>query len=600
MSNANGKKEKITAMVKTDHLKYEYAAYGSGGNSGLSEVSDSITALEEISVTINKGEFVAVLGHNGSGKSTLARHMNALLKPTNGTVWIKGMDTKNDDNIWNIRQAAGMVFQNPDNQIIATIVEEDVAFGPENLGIPPKDIRKRVDDALATVGMSNYWDRSPHFLSGGQKQRIAIAGVLAMKPDCIILDEPTAMLDPSGRKEVIDSVTRLNREEGITIILITHYMEEAVKADRVIVMDHGKIVMDSVPKDVFSKVEEMQALGLDVPQTTECAYLLNKQGIRLPNGILAIDEMVNAICRYGANKNRAAFVLPGISTSSKTEYCFEINDLTHIYSPETAFQKKALDNISLNIIKGSFVGLIGHTGSGKSTLIQHLNAIIKPTSGKILLYGNDINEDKEKLKSIRQKVGLVFQYPEHQLFEMTVAKDVAFGPENMHLDSAEVEKRVRESLELVGIPTEYFDKSPFELSGGQKRRVAIAGVLAMKPDVLILDEPTAGLDPKGRDDILHNIKIMHEKLGITVILVSHSMEDVAKYADTVIVMHNARISMQGSCAEVFSNCSELEKMGLAAPKISYVISALKEKGYNLPNGIYTVENAAEALAHIMK
>ncbi len=273
----------------------------------------------------------------------------------------------------------------------------------------------------------------------------------------------------------------------------------------------------------------------------------------------------------------------------------QINNLTYIYSPETAFEKKALDNITLTINDGSFVGLIGHTGSGKSTFIQHLNALIKPTSGTILIDGEDINADKSKLKSIRQKVGLVFQYPEHQLFEMTVYKDVAFGPQNIGLSQDEIDERVRESLKIVGIPEDQFEKSPFELSGGQKRRVAIAGVLAMKPKILILDEPTAGLDPKGRDDILGSIKQMHEELNITVILVSHSMEDISAYADTIIVMSGGKIAMQGSCADIFSRCDELEKIGLAAPQISYVIRELNKRGYNLDSGIYTVDKAAEAI-----
>ncbi|MDR2904055.1 MAG: energy-coupling factor transporter ATPase [Clostridiales bacterium] len=278
---------------------------------------------------------------------------------------------------------------------------------------------------------------------------------------------------------------------------------------------------------------------------------------------------------------------------------FEISGLTQIYSPGTAFQKIALDHIDLRIKKGAFIGLIGHTGSGKSTLIQHLNALIKPSDGQILLNGQDVNADKTKLKSIRQKVGLVFQYPEHQLFEMTIAKDVAFGPENMGLPAEEVDRRVRESLSFVGLSEEDLEKSPFELSGGQKRRVAIAGVLAMKPEVLVLDEPTAGLDPKGRDEILTHIQQMHEKLGITVLLVSHSMEDIARYADTVVVMRDGKIAHQGSCAEVFEKGSELEKIGLSTPQITKVVAALREKGCALPKGIYTVEAAAAAIARLI-
>lgn len=266
-------------MVKAKNLTYEYIKMTETEN-GVKE--EKLLALKNVNLHIEKGKFVAVLGHNGSGKSTFAKHINALLHPTDGTLWIKGYDTKNEEFVWDIRQSAGMVFQNPDNQLVATVVEEDIAFGPENLGINPTEIRKRVDSALKTVRMSEYMKHSPSKLSGGQKQRIAIAGVLAMKPDCIVLDEPTAMLDPVGRKEVIDTIMRLNKEEGITIILITHYMEEAVKADEVFVIDDGVVVMEGKPKEIFSQVEKLKAYGLDVPQVTEVAYYLRKKGLRLP------------------------------------------------------------------------------------------------------------------------------------------------------------------------------------------------------------------------------------------------------------------------------------------------------------------------------
>jgi energy-coupling factor transport system ATP-binding protein len=279
-------------MVKGNKLKYEYHTHNEEG-----EIEQTHVALNEVNIEIAKGDFVAILGHNGSGKSTLAKHLNALLLPSEGTLWIKGLDTKDDKHLWDIRQSTGMVFQNPDNQIIATIVEEDVAFGPENIGIESSEIRKRVDNALDKIDMRKYARHSPNKLSGGQKQRIAIAGVLAMKPECIVLDEPTAMLDPSGRKEVIQTIKQLNAEEGITIILITHYMEEAVQANRVIVMEEGEVALDGTPKEVFSKVEAMKTLGLDVPQVTELAYMLKKDGIPIESTILNIEEMVDAICR---------------------------------------------------------------------------------------------------------------------------------------------------------------------------------------------------------------------------------------------------------------------------------------------------------------
>lgn len=252
-------------------------------------------AIDELTLDIRRGDFVAILGHNGSGKSTFAKHVNAILLPTDGTVWISGMDTSDESYIWDIRKTAGMVFQNPDNQIIGNVVEEDVGFGPENMGVPTDEIWRRVDESLEAVGMTAYRLKSPNKLSGGQKQRVAIAGVMAMRPQCIILDEPTAMLDPNGRKEVIRTIRELNRREGITVLLITHYMEEVIDADRVIVMDDGRLVMDGTPKEIFSRVGELKGYRLDVPQVTELAYELKQAGVKLPDGILTINEFADAM-----------------------------------------------------------------------------------------------------------------------------------------------------------------------------------------------------------------------------------------------------------------------------------------------------------------
>jgi len=278
-------------IIKSEKLIYEYQAYSPDEKEGIRTI-----ALKGVDITINKGEFVAVLGHNGSGKSTFAKQINCLLQPTEGTVWVKGMSTAVDDNIWDIRRSVGMVFQNPDNQIIATIVEEDVAFGPENLGVAPEEIRKRVRESLEAVGMEEFFESPPHRLSGGQKQRITIAGVLAMRTDIIVLDEPTAMLDPIGRKEVMSTVRRLNQGEGMTVILITHYMDEAAQADRVIVMDGGNVAMEGTPKEVFSRIDELKAIGLDVPQTTEIAHRLRLAGHELGEGILSVEELVDVLC----------------------------------------------------------------------------------------------------------------------------------------------------------------------------------------------------------------------------------------------------------------------------------------------------------------
>ena len=279
-------------MIRAEKLTFDYAKTNEEGN-----VESWKRAVDGVDLEVRSGEFIAILGHNGSGKSTLAKHINAILLPTEGTLWVDGMDTKDEDKLWDIRQDAGMVFQNPDNQIIGTVVEEDVGFGPENLGVPTDEIWERVEESLKAVGMLKYRKHSPNRLSGGQKQRVAIAGVMAMHPRCIVLDEPTAMLDPHGRKSVIRTVQKLNREEKITVILITHYMEEVIEADRVIVMDDGKVVMQGTPREVFSQVDRLKELRLDVPQATLVAYELQKKGFPLRNGILSNEELVEELCQ---------------------------------------------------------------------------------------------------------------------------------------------------------------------------------------------------------------------------------------------------------------------------------------------------------------
>ena len=279
-------------MIKTDKLVFEYAKRDEEGN-----IIGKSRAIDEVSLDIEPGQFIAILGHNGSGKSTLAKHMNALLVPSDGTMWVDGMDKKEDEQLWDVRQSAGMVFQNPDNQIIGTVVEEDVGFGPENLGVPTEEIWQRVEDSLKAVGMIEYRHHSPNKLSGGQKQRVAIAGVMAMRPKCIVLDEPTAMLDPNGRKEVLRSVMELRKREHITVILITHYMEEVVDADHVFVMDHGHVVMQGTPREIFSQVDTLKHYRLDVPQVTILADELRKRGLDIPAGVLKKEELVEILCR---------------------------------------------------------------------------------------------------------------------------------------------------------------------------------------------------------------------------------------------------------------------------------------------------------------
>lgn len=595
-------------IVQIKDLIHKFVDTDAEGN-----VTGEKNAVDSVSLDVEKGEFIAILGHNGSGKSTLAKHINAILMPTSGTLYVNGKDTADGRNIWDIRQSAGMVFQNPDNQIIETVVEEDVGFGPENLGVETEEIWKRVESALGKVGMLEFRKHSPSRLSGGQKQRVAIAGVLAMHPNCIVLDEPTAMLDPHGRQEVIQTLKELNEKEKVTIILITHHMNEAALADKIFVMNEGKIALQGTPKEVFSHYDEMKNIGLDVPVSTEIAHGLKKYGWHMPDDIISEEELLDSIKKNlpeKAEKDTEHRVEQKNESKAEQdnreaqqqkdsgEVILSLRDVNYIYSADTVYRRHALKNVSLDIWKGEFIAVIGHTGSGKSTLIQHLNGLNKPSSGKILYKGQDISEKSFKLSDLRKKVGLVFQYPEYQLFETTVLLDVAFGPKNLGCDREQAEQQAREALALVGLPEECYEMSPFELSGGQKRKAAIAGVLAMNPEVLILDEPTAALDPYGRDEILSILEDLHRKKNITILLVSHSMDEVARFAQRIIVMDKGEILMDGTPADIFRRHKELEEIGLAAPQAMYIMKELKEYGLPVDTEIFTPQEAVKEINRI--
>ncbi len=581
-------------IIEVENVSFDYISRDEDGK----EISRS-PVLKDISLSVPEGQFLAILGHNGCGKSTLAKHFNAILTPTAGKVTVAGIDTSDEERLFDIRQTVGMVFQNPDNQLVATIVEEDVAFAPENMGVPQPEIRRRVDEALKQVDMYEYRDHAPHQLSGGQKQRVAIAGVIAMQPKCIVMDEPTAMLDPKGRREVMKTIHALNKEKGITVVLITHYMDEAAQADRVVVMDGGKIIMDNVPKKIFSRVKELRAVGLDVPQVTELCDMLIEKGIDISPEIIHEQECAEALFRLTGGRSAVIPPKPEEPVEDNRPVVLTADKVTYKYSVGTPFEKTAVDSVDLEIREGEFVGIIGHTGSGKSTLIQHFNGLVKPTSGRVLVDGADIWGRGVNIRDIRFKVGLVFQYSEHQLFEETVAKDIAYGPKNMGLTEEEIKQRVVSAAESMDI-VKLLNKSPFELSGGQQRRVALAGVLAMDPEVLILDEPAAGLDPKGRDKILGQIKQYHEKYGKTILLVSHSMEDIVKYAGKVLVMNKSRLFCYDTVDRVFARTEELAKIGLDVPQVTRMSHILKSLGTDIGNDIYTTERAAERLLPLIR
>lgn len=586
-------------MIDIEQLRYSYKRLNEEGN------TDNVcTALDSVDMHVKKGDFVAILGANGSGKSTLAKHINALLYPDAGTITVNGMNAADPAKVWDVRRSAGMIFQNPDNQIVASVVEEDVAFGPENLGIPRDEIIERVKESLEAVGMGLYRSQSPNSLSGGQKQRVAIAGVLAMEPECLIMDEPTAMLDPIGRRETIEAALKMNREKGKTVLLITHYMEEAVQADYCFVMDHGRILMEGKPSEIFARGEELLSARLCLPCMVEVAYRLRKAGIGLSPDIMDMDTLVDEILRLGEKNGspKSGFTdKKTVSEKENRELIIQLKNVSHIYNKGLSTETAAVNGVDLCIYRGEFVGLIGHTGSGKSTLIQHLNGLLKPTDGEIIWYGDDKNGENIhgkgfSLRKLRSRVGMVFQYPEHQLFGETVLKDVCFGPEQLGKKKEEVMSSATGALRAVGVDESLFEASPFDLSGGQKRRVAVAGVLAMDPEVLILDEPAAGLDPKGRDEILDMISRLRTERGITIIMVSHSMEDVSRYADRLLVADHGRLIIDGIPEEVFAQqTKELEDTGLMAPQVTYLMKELNNKGFSVNEGLVTIEDAVEEI-----
>ena len=454
--------------------------------------------------------------------------------------------------------------------------------------------------------MTEYRYRSPNKLSGGQKQRVAIAGVVAMRPECIVLDEPTAMLDPNGRKEVIRTVRDLQKQEKVTVILITHYMEEVTDADYIYVMDKGKVVMEGKPEQIFSKVDLLKHYRLDVPQATAVADELIRKGFPVSAGTLTREALCREVVSLARERGRIQDPLgkevyrDEVKSRPDGDPVLCLKNLNYIYNPGTAYEKHAMKGVDLDIWQGEFIGIIGHTGSGKSTLIQHLDGLIRATGGELFFQGENIYQEGYSMKTLRQQVGLVFQYPEHQLFEADVLSDVCFGPKNQGLSDEECRQRAKEALQMVGFPETLYNASPFDLSGGQKRRVAIAGVLAMRPKVLVLDEPTAGLDPKGRDDILDQIALLQKTTHMTVILVSHSMEDVARYVDRIIVMNRGEKIFDDTPKRVFRHYKRLEEVGLAAPEVTYLMHELRAQGIPVSTDITLVEEAADEIERVLK
>ena len=596
----------------------------------------AVSALDGVDLNIEDGEFFCILGGNGSGKSTFAKHLNALLQPDAGTVRINGMDASDPELVYDIRSTAGMVFQNPDDQLVATLVEDDVAFGPENLGVPSAQIAQRVRDVLKAVGLVGFERHETHALSGGQKQRVALAGVLAMEPRVLILDEASSMLDPRGRKGLMKACRALH-DRGMTIVMITHFMEEAAEADRVAVFRAGRVAMLGTPEVILTQADELAQLNLDMPESCRLGMALRAKGVPVHAQVREADMVAEVAQAYTERSEVgtagqpstsqleiADGAVPAGSEDNVSEPVIELSHVSYSYSLSPRERRRwhkrsvtagksnkqalwgndpsspwALRDVSLTVRRGEFLGLAGHTGSGKSTLVQHLNGLIRPQEGSVCALGLDLSQKKDAA-AVKAKVGVVFQYPERQLFAETVVQDVAFGPHNLGLSQDEVARRVASSLARVGLDLATIgDKSPFELSGGQQRCVAFAGVLAMEPEVLVLDEPMAGLDPAARRDFLELIGRLHDE-GLTVVMVSHSMDDLANCCDRIVVMNEGAMFAEGTPAQVFAHADELKSIGLGVPAAQRMALALAEAGVPLRcDGLYTIESLAGELSSLL-
>ena len=558
-------------IIKTENLTYTYPI----GKS---------PAFSEVSITINKGEFVLLTGPSGCGKTTLCRCFNGLIPhfysgKLEGEITVAGMNVT-EHPIYEFAQHVGLVFQNPENQLFALSVEKDVAFGLENLGLPREEIRERVDWALEVTGIIDLRDRAPYELSGGQQQRVAIASVLAMKPEVIVLDEPTSFLDPLSAKKIFEVISGLNRNFGITIILVEHRLDLAARyADRIIVMNDGRIILDGEPREVFNS-EEARVVGVGIPRATQLYQILKRRGLDLGSVPITSDEaskMVRKVLTHLAPSKgfptNYEVSTPVLSTERReSKPTIQVEDVYYTYPNGV----EALRGVSLKVSEGEFVAIMGQNGAGKTTLVKHFNGLLKPTKGRVLIDG--VETGSVSVARLARKVGFVFQNPDHQLFCETVEKEVAFALRNFGFDEETTRKRVDWALNILDL-TEYRKVSPFMLSGGERKRVALASVLAWDPKILILDEPTIGQDYRQKERLMNFIMQLNAQ-GKTVIIVTHDIEFVAECKPRVILMAEGKILADGEPHRILTDPNLLERASLTPPEASQILMGLEDLGFD--------------------
>jgi energy-coupling factor transport system ATP-binding protein len=497
-----------------------------------------------------------------------------------GSVVVEGMNTL-QHGVHVLTSKVGIIFQEPESQLFSMNVEEEVSFGPENLGVAPDEIRKRADWALGVVRMEQFRQRSPFRLSGGQKQRVAIAAALSMMPSILVLDEPTSGLDPIGKMEVFSVVHDLKKMRNMTVVMVEHESEEIARfSDRVVVMDQGRIVLEGTPRDVFSRTQTLLDIGLNVPQVCELSEKMNQKfRPSRPYSFLTLQDAEESILRDFSKSKSRSRASPEIgkteqrlSTGAKDQpLAVEVKDLRFEYEKGT----EVLRGIGLNIHRGECVAIVGQNGSGKTTLVKHFNGLLRPTSGKIIL--NGVDTAGKTVAQLSKTVGYLFQNPDHQIFSTSVEEEIAFGPKNLGVGPEETERRVAEALKLVGLE-EYRKVPPSTLGLGQRRKVTLASIVAMKPDVMVLDEPTTGIDWNGSIQLMNSVRELN-KQGHTIITITHSMRVVAQYAERTIVLANGGIILDGPTRKVFSEPDVLKTTFLAPPQITCLAQGLQSMGF---------------------
>ncbi len=545
-------------MIKIENFTYTYPGR-------------SVSTIKDLSAEVPEGGLVLLTGPTGCGKSTLLKAINGLIPHLmggrmEGKIEINGLDTRKTD-IFTLSRKVGLIFQNPDDQIFSTVVQDEVAFGPENLALPRKMIRQGIDKALKLVGLDEFQHRGTHMLSGGEKQRLAIASVLSMSPDILILDEPLAQLDPRGSTEVLKTIRTLN-DNGMTVILVEHRIHEVAHlADRIMIMEKGRIVLDEEPRAAFERIDVFKKLGLRVPESAEISHAMGFKKVALT--MEEIKKGINAGIRpaVAPSSNHASPETPETPEKEDSdETALEMEGVSFQYDRRAGF---VLEDIYLNIRKGEVVSLMGNNGSGKSTMLLHFAALLKPSRGRVTVLARDTR--KLEARQLAGMVGIAFQDPTLMLFNETVWKEVAFGPRMLHFGETKLRQKVEDAMNAMGIAG-LRDENPLSLSGGQRLRVALASISSMQPEVILLDEPTSGQDKSNSDSLLRYLYELSGK-GITILFTTHDIEAAIRYSDRLLVMNNGKIIADGPPRKIIKEAETLKKANLRPP-VSFKIGEL--------------------------